>query len=222
MCLSPLANSALLLLSAFATFTGAFTMPATSKITSTALFASADFPSITTAARTMLKPAAGHSQPLWGPQDPYLSAGTSIAPSAQSLADMDVAPVDTSALAEPANTAASNGWHILDSSRITAENLLPGFSPARGILPFHSPNVPAETPESFAAQVEWSAKFLNVIDNLPTVAFAYALVEFFLLRPNLDLYQEEIRQEPSEVMTATVAVTGVRVAVDAVGVAMVA
>lgn len=157
-------------------------------------------PSFTVA--VLLKPATGHTQPLWGPPDPYLSAGKSIAPSAQALADMGIAPTDL---------PSANGF--LDGSAIHAQTLLPGFSPTRGILPSHVMGLPAETPESFAAQVEWSARFLNVIDQIPTIVFAYALVEFFLLRPNLDLYQEEIKEQPTQIMAGTVAVTGVRVGV---------
>ena len=149
-----------------------------------------------------LKPAVEHTQPLWGPPDPYLSAGKSIAPSVKALAEMGIAPTDL-----PTNHG------VLDGAAIHAQTLLPGFSPTRGILPTHVMGLPAETPETFAAQVQWSASFLNVIDQVPTIVFTYALVEFFLLRPNLDLYQEEIRDRPTQVMAGTVAVTGVRVGV---------
>lgn len=155
-------------------------------------------PSFTTA----LTVTPAHTQPLWGPPDPYLSAGKSIAPSVKALAEMGIAPTDL-----PRNK------DVLDGAAIHAQTLLPGFSPTRGILPTHVMGLPAETPETFAAQVEWSARFLNVIDQVPTIVFAYALVEFFLLRPNLDLYQEEIRDQPTQVMAGTVAVTGVRVGV---------
>jgi hypothetical protein len=141
----------------------------------------------------LLKPATEHTQPLWGPPDPYLSAGKSIAPSAKALADLGIADVDGAA--------------------IHAQTLLPGFSPTRGILPTHVMGLPAETPETFAAQVEWSARFLNVVDQIPTIVIAYALVEFFLLRPNLDLYLEDIRQQPTRIAAGTVAVTGVRLGV---------
>ncbi|GAX10226.1 hypothetical protein FisN_3Lu438 [Fistulifera solaris] len=141
----------------------------------------------------LLKPATEHTQPLWGPPDPYLSAGKSIAPSAKALADM--------------------GITNLDGAAIHAQTLLPGFSPTRGILQTHVMGLPAETPETFAAQVEWSARFLNVIDQIPTIVIAYALVEFFLLRPNLDLYLEDIREQPTRIMAGTVAVTGVRLGV---------
>lgn len=176
------------------------------------------FPSLTT---SLLQSAHGHTQPLWGPPDPYLSAGKSIAPSAQALANnlgitKSDASIAAAALPDYAQKAASNGWNILDPARIHAQNLLPGFSPTGGILPAHNPNIPAETPATFMAQIEWSAKFLNVVDNLPAVAFAYALVEFFLIRPNLDMYKEDIEEEPSEVLTETVSVTGVRLAVFAI------
>ena len=176
----------------------------------------------------MLKPAHGHTQPLWGPPDPYLSAGKSIAPSAKSLIDMGIQEASNAitsgaaaagqqqqgggggALAEEVRAAASNGWKVIDGSGIKAENVLPGFAETGGILPRHSAGVPDETPETLAAQVEWSAKFLNVVDRLPYVAFLYATVEFFFLRPNLDLYKEDIEDEPSKAAIETAVVTGVR------------
>lgn len=168
---------------------------------------------------SLLQPAHGHTQPLWGPPDPYLSAGKSIAPSAQALANnLGITKPDPSVVALPdyAQKAASNGWTIMDSSRMHAETIFPGFTPTGGILPAHNPNIPAETPATFMAQVEWSAKFLNVVDNLPAVVFAYALVEFFLIRPNLDVYKEDIQEEPSEVVRETIGVTGIRLAIFAV------
>jgi len=166
----------------------------------------------TATADAVLKPAHGHTQPLWGPPDPYLSAGKSIAPSANSLSDMGIMK-GTQDLPQQAQIAASKGWNILDSTAIKAENILPGFRPTGGILPGHNPRIPAETSDTFAAQVEWSASFLNVFDKLPSTAFAYALVEFFLLRPGIDSYKEDIELEPGSAFAETVVTTGVRLGV---------
>ena len=108
-----------------------------------------------------------------------------------------------------AQMAVRDGIHVLDSAALQAESVLPGFTRTGGILPFHHA-VPAETPASFAAQVEWSAGFLNVVDKLPEAAFAYALVEFFFLRPGIDRYTEDVELEPTRAWTESLAVTGVR------------
>jgi hypothetical protein len=89
---------------------------------------------------------------------------------------------------------------------------LPGFVETRHILPSRTPP-PAETEATFAAQVEWAAQFLNVIDKLPFVAFYYALLEFFILRPGIDLYKEDVENDPAGVLAESVVVLAVRVAV---------
>lgn len=166
----------------------------------------------TVTADTLLQPAQGHSQPFWGPPDPYLTAGKSIAPTAQGLVNLGIEKTSLAELPDQVKIAASNGWKILDSASIQAEKWMPGFSPTGGILSGHNPRIPDETPETFAAQVEWSARFLNVVDKLPEAAFMYALVEFFLLRPNIDIYKEDIAEEPGAVFLESVATTGVRLA----------
>jgi len=168
----------------------------------------------------VLKPAHGHSQPLWGEPDPYLAAGKSIAPSAKALAEMGIQKASVTAAAASSSgekfsaqvqRVASDGWSILNGANVHQENVMPGFAPTGGILQHHDPRVPAETPETFAAQVEWSAKFLNVIDKLPYAALAYAMVEFFFVRPGLDVYKEDIEEgDPTELLMETVMVTGVR------------
>jgi len=162
-----------------------------------------------------LKPAMGHTQPLWGPADPYLSAGIkSIAPSARALTDLGVADPTTTAASPPdtwpklAQLAVQDGVRVLDAAALKAENILPGFTPTGGILSTHS--APLETPASFAAQVEWSAGFLNVVDKLPEAAFVYCLVEFFFLRPSIDRYTDDVELEPTRALTESLAVTGVR------------
>jgi hypothetical protein len=168
------------------------------------------------AAATIQRPATGHSQPLWGPPDPILSAGKSIPPSTNRLSEMGIVPTAITDMPEPIQQTIKAGYKTLDASTIQRDIVMPGFTQTSGILPIHNPRLPPETPATFAAQVEWSAKFLNVIDKLPEAAFVYALVEFFILRPGLDLYKEDIDLQQEEgattgVLTAeTLAVTGVR------------
>jgi hypothetical protein len=157
----------------------------------------------------LLKPAMEHTQPFWGPPDRYLSAGKSIAPSGNALADMGIEK-STEGWPEFAQMTVKNGASVIDKAAIKAESLLPGFSPVGGILPGHDPGVPAETPATFAAQVEWAAGFLNVVDKLPEAAFAYALIEFFILRPGIDMYKEDVEEDPGRAFADTLAVTGVR------------
>jgi hypothetical protein len=169
------------------------------------------------------KPATGHSQSFFGTPDPYLAAGKSIAPTAKALSDMGIMVVPgkggmatTTATIETwpdlAKRAFEDGIPVLHQSALTREPILPGFAPVTSLLPHHNPMVPLETPATFAAQVEWSAGFLNVIDKLPQAVFVYALIEFFILRPNLDLYKEDIESNPGRVWADTVAVTTVRLA----------
>lgn len=175
-------------------------------------------------ASVLLKPAHEHTQPLWGPPDPYLTAGRSIAPTAKGLLGLGLGtaadPATSSAssdvaaeLAPQVQSALSHGWKVLDATRVQPERSLPGFVEPSGFLPHHNPAIPPETPETFAAQVEWAAKFLNAIDKLPYVALSYAMVEFFLLRPNLDAYKEDIEDDPARAVAETIKVTTVRMGV---------
>lgn len=162
----------------------------------------------------LLKPASGHSQPLFGPPDPYLSAGKSIAPSTSALMETGMRSNEITPTAGPGASTAL-GAQVIDAGQILSRDTLPGFVPhGGGFLATHNSAVPLETPATFAAQVEWSAQFLHVIDVLPLIAFLYALVEFFVLRPNLDWYREEVvqPQNPGMVMDTATAM-GTRVAI---------
>jgi hypothetical protein len=167
------------------------------------------------------QPAHGHSNPLFGPPDQYLAAGKSIAPSAKALVDMgithakaasEMVPDASPAFQESAAAAMNKGYKLLNGANIMngGGTQLPGFVETKGVLSAHNPNVPAETPASFAAEVQWAAGFFNVMDKLPFVAFWYAMVEFFILRPNVDLYKEDVENDPVGVAVETASVAGVR------------
>ena len=174
-----------------------------------------------------LQPAHGHSNPMFGPPDPYLEAGKSIAPSTRALSDMGITvpttpaemiPDASPAFQESVNAAMTKGWKVLDSATIQGAkvgiNHLPGFSDTRGILGTRLP--PLESPESFAAEVKWAAGYFDVMDKLPLVAMGYVLLEFFILRPGIDLYKEEIEDDPDGALADTISVAIVRLAAFAI------
>jgi hypothetical protein len=147
---------------------------------------------------------------------------TNLQPSAKAFADMgitqakaasDFAPDTSPAFQQTVSSVMDKGWKVLNNANIMNGGApsLPGFSETHGILPTHSLNVPAETPASFAAEVQWAANYFDVMDKLPYAAFWYCMVEFFILRPGIDFYKEDIEADPTGVLADTVAVAGVRV-----------
>jgi len=173
----------------------------------------------TTLATAVPTVAQGHSNPLFGPPDPYLAAGKSIAPSAKALMEMGIETPKTVAqmlpdapegFQEAVSSAMDKGWKVLDSSKIhgTGVNHLPGFSDTQGILGTRM--VPYEDPGAFTAEVTWAAGYFRIMNKLPFVAFYYALAEFFVLRPGVDLYKEEIEDDPEGAFADAVSVAIVR------------
>jgi hypothetical protein len=174
---------------------------------------------LSTLMSSALQPAHGHSNPLFGPPDHYLEAGKSIVPSAKALLNMGVdsqtsntLPEASPAFQESVTAAVNKGWKLLNGANIRsgAEGHLPGFEDTQGIL--SARGVPADSPESFASEVKWAAGYFNVMDKLPFVAFWYAMVEFFILRPGVDMYKEDIEDDPVGVTVDTVSVTAIRMA----------
>lgn len=106
----------------------------------------------------------------------------------------------------------------VDTSDYKIVETMPGFKETRGILPKATMDmqIPRGTPETFFGQVKNSASMLNVMNKLPTAAFVYVLVDFFLLRPGIDLYKEDIEEEPTDALAETLAVTTVRMGTFAV------
>ena len=180
---------------------------------------------LSTMLSTALVPAHGHSNPLFGPPDAILAAGKSVAPSAKAMVDLGLTQIKTAAdilptaegtttpaFAQSVQTAMTRGWKVLSDANIMngGGTHLPGFKETGGILPYHNPNLPVETPATFAASVEWSVNLVHVIEKLPYAAFWYALVEFFILRPNIDLYKEDIDNDPNGAIIETLTVSGIR------------
>lgn len=178
---------------------------------------------LSTSLTPSLPSAHGHSNPMFGPPDPFLEAGKSIAPSAKALSSMGITAPNTPAemipdaspaLQESVSTAMNKGWKFLDSATLQGAkagiNHLPGFSDTHGILGTRLP--PLESSESFAAEVKWAAGYFDVMDKLPLVALGYVLLEFFILRPGIDLYKEDIEDDPEGALADSISVTIVRVA----------
>jgi hypothetical protein len=181
---------------------------------------------LSTMLSTAVVTAHGHSNPLFGPPDAILAAGKSVAPSAKAMVDLGITQIKTAAdilptgagttttpaFAQSVQVAMTRGWKVLSDANIMngGGTHLPGFQETSGILPYHNPNLPVETPETFAASVQWGASFFQVIEKLPYAAFWYALVEFFILRPGIDLYKEDIENDPNGAIMETLTVTGVR------------
>lgn len=174
---------------------------------------------LSTTLSTAITTAHGHSNPLFGPPDPYLAAGKSIAPSAKALMDLGVTPPkslsemfpgSSEALQQYLSVSMQKGWHVLDGSDIKISNVnhLPGFQDTRGIFGVREARL--ESPEAFSAEVKWAAGYFNVMNKLPFVAFYYALVEFFILRPGVDMYKEDIEDDPEGVLANTLSVSIVR------------
>jgi hypothetical protein len=157
-------------------------------------------------------------------------------------ATVQVPPIDPSVIAtatslkdavtmsptEPTTTA-TNAF-VIDASHIHryVDNVLPGFTPTGGILSSQQTNMnlfmdpsttttttTSTTPSviSFVVTIDWASKFINVIDALAPAVFWYALLEFFILRPNLDTYREEIEDDPTGIVTDTIVVTTVRLGI---------
>lgn len=146
------------------------------------------------------------------PSDPHvvIKAGSSIPPNLEALG-VEVAK-NTEGWPDAIKEAAEHhGINVVDATQIAHHDVLPGFSAVKGILqPASGISMIPETPESFAMGIMDEQKLISVIHVLPTVALLYALVEFFILRPNIDTLREGIMDRPEKAFAETLAVTGVR------------
>jgi hypothetical protein len=163
-----------------------------------------------------MKPAAEHTQPFWGGSlDPYLTAGKSIAPSSKALSELGITTINdkSNAIAVFGEKITSDNKFIIDGTHIQMEDVLPGFTKTGGILSQHTTfdATPPPSVVSFVASIDWASKFINVIDKLPIAVLVYVLIEFFLLRPNINTYKEDIEEDPTGIFADTMAVATVRV-----------
>jgi hypothetical protein len=131
-----------------------------------------------------------------------------------SVADTTATTTGPSALSEAAQNLIRDG-KLLDLRNDKMVSITAGFHEPGGILPKLTTNQlpPRGTTTNFFGQVKSSASMLNVLDKLPMAAFVYVLIDFFLLRPGMDLYKEDIEEDPTGALAETVAVTTVRLGV---------
>jgi hypothetical protein len=149
----------------------------------------------------------------------------SIVPNAEGLRNLgvehgktakDLLPKASEAMQARAQDAMDHGWNILNVEDITYGGMkdAPYYANEfRGVLAPHVKSTAPVSGEEFAGRIKYSAYMFPLIDRLLHVAFYYGLVEFFFLRPNLDLYKEEVEDDPMGVATETVSDVGVRMGV---------
>jgi len=164
-----------------------------------------------------LKPAHEHSQSLFGPLDPYLSAGKSIIPSQNAFVDAGLAdtvksnPLDVPNKVVEAISKTPTKFVIDPKSVIRFDKVLPGFSQTGHFLPQQSDL--QETDQSLILEMGSIAKLMRVVNVLPMVAFLYTCAEFFLVKPGYDAYKEELEEDGAAANVEFMALTGIRLAI---------
>jgi hypothetical protein len=127
------------------------------------------------------------------------------------------------AIQAQAKQALDSGWNVIDATKFVhgGEASFPGFSETKSIVAPHLLPGPSdesvtmtEWPQNmFKARIEYVSTILRAIQKLPYVAFGYVLLEFFFLRPDVDIYKEDVEDDPSGVLAETVSDAGVRAAI---------
>eukprot|EP00536_Pseudo-nitzschia_multiseries_P018250 jgi/Psemu1/228282/e_gw1.2303.8.1 len=126
------------------------------------------------------------------------------------------------ALQGQAQQALDGGFKVMDASKFVHGGgaKLPGFTETASMLAPHitpypqSGTVTGDYPQfELGDRLALAYYLLEYVQKLPYVAFAYVLVEFFFLRSGVDLYKEDIEDDPSGVLAETVSDTGVRVGI---------
>mmetsp|Transcript_24789 Transcript_24789/g.58166 ORF Transcript_24789/g.58166 Transcript_24789/m.58166 type:complete len:277 (-) Transcript_24789:273-1103(-) len=127
------------------------------------------------------------------------------------------------AIRAQAQDALGSGWKVMDAAKFVhgGQASMPGFSETQSIVAPHLLPGPsdeavtmAEWPQNmFKARMEYAGTMLGAIQKLPYVAFAYALLEFFFLRSDVDIYKEDVEDDPSGVLVESVSDATVRSAI---------
>lgn len=149
---------------------------------------------------------------------PAIQAATSTSPETI----QQLLPAAGDAVQAQAQQALTSGWKVLDATKFVHSGgaILPGFSETKSALAPHVIPYPMSgsiTPSNFPQyevgdRMSASYLLLQSFQKLPYIALAYAVVEFFFLRSDVDLYKEDVEDDPSGVLAETVSDTGVRVA----------
>ena len=152
-------------------------------------------------------------------------AATATAPIAKTATNtiQEILPSAGDAIQAQAQQALDGGWKIMDATKFVHGGMqtMPGFSETQSVVAPHLLPGPSdeavtlkEWPQTiFKARVEYASTMLRAISKLPYVAFGYALLEFFFLRSDVDIYKEDVEEDPSGVLAETVSDTSVRFAI---------
>lgn len=132
-------------------------------------------------------------------------------------------PAAGDAIQTQAQQAIDSGFKVMDATKFVhgGQASFPGFSETKSIVAPHllpGPSDEAVTmtdwPQNmFKARMEYVGTIIRAIQKLPYVAFGYVLLEFFFLRSGVDIYKEDVEEDPSGVLAETVSDNGVRVAI---------
>lgn len=131
-----------------------------------------------------------------------------------------ILPSAGEAMQGQAQEALNSGWKLMDASKFVQGGgpSLPGFTETNSVLAPHvtpypqSGTVTGDYPQfELGDRLAYAYYLLEYVQKLPYVAFGYVLLEFFFLRSDVDLYKEDVENDPSGVLAETISDTGVRV-----------
>lgn len=162
----------------------------------------------------VLKPAQEHTQPLWGPPDPILSAMKSIVPSPNAFTDAGLTAPTTVGIPEKVTQALmkTKGMNVIDpTSVLQFDRTLPGFQVTGHVLSQHS--AVQESPQSLILEMGSIAKMMRVVNSLPMAAFLYTCAEFFLVTPGYDVYKEELEEDRPGAAVEFLMLSGLRLGI---------
>ena len=135
----------------------------------------------------------------------------------------EVLPAAGDVIQAQTQQALDSGWKVIDASKFIhgGQASLPGFSETKSVIAPHLLPGPSdesvtmtEWPQNiFRARMEYVSTMLRAIQKLPYVAFGYVLIEFFFLRSDVDIYKEDLEDDPSGVFAETVSDASVRIAI---------
>jgi len=132
----------------------------------------------------------------------------------------ELVPDATPEMQQSIKSAIKGGYKFIDASKMlegSGASHFRGFAETKGILA--QPMVHEMKEKQWGQLVDNVLSQVHVLDKLPTAAFLYLLVEFFILRPNVDLYKEDIEEDATGVLIESTVSIGVRmVALAIVGV----
>lgn len=167
---------------------------------------------LTTMVSATIKPVQEHAEPLY-PRKDTMTLGEFKA-----LADLGAKHVTSAKELFPTVSAEfqkfldrqiSEGWLVMDYEKIAdlADKDLPGKTAIPdSALKFNSVQSPRGENLSLATLV----KVNLVFEHVPLIAIVYAFIEFFIVRPGIGLYKEDIEDEPSFLREEFISVTIVR------------